>query len=125
MVIASKIIGWPFAAMSTLTRQKRRATARSRVKHLDAIEHLLDESPPDVRTTTMFSSLVSAKLNVLIGNDSSCVASTIAAADAWMTQYGPVGNHVEAASLAWKVGEPLHRLMDNYNNGMLCAPHRD
>ena len=21
--------------------------------------------------------------------------------------------------------EPLHRQMDNYNNGMLCAPHRD
>lgn len=77
------------------------------------------------KTTTMFSSLVSAKLNVLVGNDSSCVASTIAAADAWMTTYGPVGSGVQAASLAWKIGEPLHRLMDNYNNGMLCAPHRD
>jgi hypothetical protein len=77
------------------------------------------------RTTTMFSSLVSAKLNVLIGNDKSCVASTIAAADAWMQAHGPVGAGVHAASVAWKVGEPLHRLMDNYNNGMLCAPHRD
>ncbi len=36
------------------------------------------------KTLTMFSSLVSAMLNVLIGNDSSCVASTIAAANAWM-----------------------------------------
>ena len=36
-------------------------------------------------------------------------------------QYGPVGSGVHAASFAWKVGEPLHRLMDNYNNGMLCA----
>lgn len=77
------------------------------------------------RTTTMFSSLVSARLNVLIGNDSSCVASTIASADAWMSAHGPVGAGVHAASVAWKVGEPLHRLMDNYNNGMLCAPHRD
>jgi hypothetical protein len=77
------------------------------------------------RTTTMFSSLVSAKLNVLIGNDASCVSSTIDAADAWMATYGPVGNGVAASSLAWKLGEPLHRLMDNYNNGMLCAPHRD
>ena len=77
------------------------------------------------RTTTMFSSLVSAKLNVLIGNDKSCVASTIASADAWMQAHGPVGAGVHAASVAWKVGEPLHRLMDNYNNGMLCAPHRD
>jgi hypothetical protein len=82
------------------------------------------------KTTTMFSSLVSAKLNALIGNDSSCVASTIAAADIWMTPspapggFGPVGSNVAASSYAWKVGEPLHRLMDNYNNGMLCAPHR-
>ncbi len=77
------------------------------------------------KTTTMFSSLVSAKLNVLVGNNSSCVSSTIAAADAWMQTSGPVGSGVHAASLAWKLGEPLHRIMDNYNNGMLCAPHRD
>ena len=77
------------------------------------------------KTTTMFSSLVSAKLNVLVGNNSSCVAITIGLADAWMSTSGPVGSGVQASSLAWKIGEPLHRLMDNYNNGMLCAPHRD
>ena len=77
------------------------------------------------KTTTMFSSLLSAKLSVLVGNNDSCVASTITAADAWMATYGPVGRGVAASSYAWKVGEPLHRLMDNYNNGMLCAPHRD
>lgn len=77
------------------------------------------------KTTTMFSSLVSAKLNVLAGNDSSCVSSTITDADVWMHTYGPVGHGIPASSLAWKLGEPLHRLMDNYNNGMLCAPHRD
>jgi hypothetical protein len=77
------------------------------------------------RTTTMFASLVSAKLNVQIGNDATCVQGTIDEADAWMATYGPVGRNVHAASLAWKIGEPLHRLMDNYNNGMLCAPHRD
>jgi hypothetical protein len=77
------------------------------------------------KTTTMFSSLVSAKLNVMAGNDSSCVSSTISDADAWMHTYGPVGKGIPASSLAWKLGEPMHRLMDNYNNGMLCAPHRD
>jgi hypothetical protein len=82
------------------------------------------DTPGKDKTLTMFSSLLSAKLNVLAGNDSSCVASTIEAADAWMTTY-PAGSNVKAASLAWKLGEPLHRLMDNYNNGMLCAPHRD
>jgi len=76
------------------------------------------------KTTTMFSSLVPAKLNVLIDNDPSCVSSTIAAADAWMATYGPVGSNVSASSYAWSVGEPLHKQMDAYNNGLLCAPHR-
>jgi SdrD B-like domain len=89
-----------------------------------AIGWLMDGFNKD-KTVTMFSSLVSAKLNVLVGNDSSCVSSTITQADQWMATYGPVGSKVAASSLAWKIGEPLHRLMDNYNNGMLCAPHRD
>jgi hypothetical protein len=84
----------------------------------------LDNAGKD-KTTTMFSSLVSAKLNLLVGNDGSCVSSTIDKADVWMATYGPVGHGVAASSYAWKVGEPLHRQMDNYNNGMLCAPHRN
>jgi hypothetical protein len=72
----------------------------------------------------MFSSLVPAMLNVLLGNDGSCVNSTIAAADNWMATY-PVGSNVAASSYAWTIGEPLHRQMDYYNNGLLCAPHRD
>ena len=76
------------------------------------------------KTTTMFSSLVPAMLNVLIQNDSSCVASTIDAANKWMATYGPVGSNVAASSYAWSIGEPLHQQMDAYNNGLLCAPHR-
>jgi hypothetical protein len=76
--------------------------------------------------TTMFSSLVPAMLNVEIHNDSSCVASTITAAHAWMATYGPLGiNVVAASSYAWTVGEPMHQQMDAYNNGRLCAPHRN
>jgi hypothetical protein len=85
----------------------------------------LSSSVTKDKTITIFASLVSAKLNVLVGNDSSCVSSTIANADNWMAVSGPVGSGVAASSLAWKLGEPYHRLMDNYNNGMLCAPHRD
>lgn len=77
------------------------------------------------KTITMFSSLVPAMLNVIIGNDGSCVASTIDTANQWMATYGPVGRNVQASSFAWKVGEPMHRQLDNYNNGMLCAPHRE
>jgi hypothetical protein len=77
------------------------------------------------KTVTLFSSLLSATFNVAIGNDASCVSSAIAAGNDWLATYGPVGSKVKASSVAWKLGEPIHRLMDNYNNGMLCAPHRD
>jgi hypothetical protein len=76
------------------------------------------------KTTTMFSSLVSAMLNVLIKNDASCVSSTIALANDWMAMYGPVGSGVPASSAAWREGEWMHQQMDDYNNGRLCAPHR-
>jgi hypothetical protein len=76
------------------------------------------------KTATMFSSLVPAMLNLLIGNDGACVSSAISGANAWMSTYGPVGSNVPASSYAWSVGEPLHIQMDSYNNGLLCAPHR-
>jgi hypothetical protein len=72
---------------------------------------------------TMFPALVCAKLNVIIGNDSSCVDDEIALADAWWATFN--ANSVAGSSQAWKVGEPLYQHLDNYNNGLLCAPHRD
>lgn len=89
-----------------------------------AIAWLVDSVDKD-KTKNMFSALVSAMLNVKIGNDDSCVAPTIAAANNWMAIYGPVGKGVRASSYAWKIGEPLQLLLDNYNNGLLCAPHRN
>jgi hypothetical protein len=83
------------------------------------------KQPDGDKSVTMFRSLASAKLNVLIGNDSSCIASTISQADAWMAANGPVGSGVKARTQAWKVGEPLHFELDAYNNGDRCAPHRD
>ena len=76
------------------------------------------------KTTTMFSSLVPAMLNVALGNPSSCVASTIALADGWMMAH-PLGSNVAGSSAAWAEGEPWHQQMDAYNNGLLCAPHRN
>jgi hypothetical protein len=75
------------------------------------------------KSTTMFSSLVPAMLNILVGNDGSCVSGTIASANDWMALH-PVGSNVAGSSAAWAVGEPLHQTMDAYNNGLLCAPHR-
>ena len=76
------------------------------------------------KTQTMFMHLVSAKLNLLIGTEASCISGTVGLADAWMATY-PVGSKVKGSSLAWKNGEPLSVQLDRYNNGMLCAPHRD
>ena len=76
------------------------------------------------KTYTMFPALVSAKLNVLTGTNSSCVSDTISSADAWLKTY-KVGSGVQGDSAAWKIGEPLSQLLDSYNNGLLCAPHRD
>jgi PKD repeat protein len=91
----------------------------------EAIALMLDNNSQDV-TYIMFRSLVAAKLNVLIGNDDSCIADTIAAADAWMAAW-PVGSGVKAGGKdsPWRDGEPLYIELDNYNNGMLCAPSRD
>ncbi|HEY7188825.1 MAG TPA: SdrD B-like domain-containing protein [Vicinamibacterales bacterium] len=89
--------------------------------------------PGKDKRATMFSSLLSAMLNVaFVGpggthNDDSCVATTITAADGWMTTWGvPNTNPIVAgSSQAWADGEPLHKQMDAYNNGLLCAPHRN
>lgn len=87
---------------------------------------LMTRSDKQDRTLTMFQSLVSAKLNVAVGNDFSCVQSTILAADAWMATY-PAGSGVAAggATSPWRVGDPLNATLDAYNNGRLpCAVHR-
>jgi len=76
------------------------------------------------KTYDMFKQLVAAKLNVLIGNSASCISATIAAADSWMSIY-PVGSKVSGGSPAWTAGGPMHQTLDDYNNGRLCAPHRD
>jgi hypothetical protein len=91
----------------------------------EAIENMQTPEKGD-KTYTIFRALVSAKLNVLIGNDDSCIADTISEADAWMAFYGPVGSGIRANRYAWKVGEPLYEEMDDYNNGKLpCAFSRD
>jgi hypothetical protein len=90
----------------------------------EAISFMMDPVAGD-KTFTMFPALVSAKLNVLAGNDDTCIADTIAAADAWMASY-PVGSGVEGSSPAWKEGEPLYEDLDLYNNGDLgCVFPRD
>ena len=53
-----------------------------------------------------------------------CVSPSIAAGNAWLVTY-PLGSNVAGSSYAWSIGEPTHQLMDAYNNGLLCAAHRN
>jgi hypothetical protein len=77
------------------------------------------------KTTTIFASYVSAWLNTYIGNCATCVSPAMTAADAWLAQaQHPVGSNVAASSTAWQQIEWAHQTMDAYNNGLLCAPHR-
>lgn len=84
----------------------------------------LGTPPKGDNTYVLFHQLVPARLNVLIGNTSTCIDPTIAAADAWLATY-PLGSKVKGSSAAWTIGGPLATKLDNYNNGLLCAPHRD
>jgi hypothetical protein len=76
------------------------------------------------KTITMFSSLLAAKLNLLNGTTPDCIIGSIEDADAWMAAH-PVGSNVAGSSAAWAEGEPWHKAMDAYNNGLMCAPHRN
>ena len=92
----------------------------------DAIE-LMNMPVRGDKTYTMFNALVAAKLNVLAGNDDSCIADYIDEADAWMAAY-PVGSGVSAGGPGspWRAGNAVAMMLDSYNNGLLgCAEHRD
>jgi len=84
---------------------------------------LLGKASAGDKSIDLAKQLIAAKLNVIIDNDSTCISSTITAADNWLKQY-PVGSGVSGSSAAWQTGSPLHTTLDDYNNGELCAPHR-
>jgi hypothetical protein len=78
------------------------------------------------KTYSMFSALIAAKLNTMasLDNDYSCVAGTIYNADLWMSAHA-VGSGIKASSQEWRDAEDWHSKLDDYNNGKLCAHHRD
>jgi hypothetical protein len=74
---------------------------------------------------SLFHQLVPAELNALGSNTAGCITTVIQAADAWMKQYGPVGSGVSTSSPAGQIATSLETQLDNYNNGRLCAQHRN
>ena len=96
-----------------------------------AIELMKESKKGGNKALTMFCALVAAKLNVLVGNSSACVDDAIDDADAWMSLFVLSGGKVvfvKANSEYWQLGDPsgedLYKMLDAYNNGLLCAPHR-
>lgn len=72
------------------------------------------------KTYDMFRQLISAKLNVEISCESSCIENTIEDADDWMVIH-PLNSSVQASDPAWQTtGGLLHLTLDKYNNG---EPH--
>lgn len=86
-----------------------------------AIE-IMDHNSKKDMTYQMFQQLVATKLNLIRGTASGCLNDTVDLADQWMEDY-PVGSGVTGDSEAWTIGEPLKDILDDYNNGLLCAPH--
>jgi len=76
------------------------------------------------KTYDLFAQLVAAKLNGYNGAETSCVDGAIAAADAWLS-VNTLGSGVRAKSAAWSEISTVFSTLDSYNNGLLCAPHRD
>lgn len=75
-------------------------------------------------TYQLFAQLTAAKLNVGLGNQSACIQSAILTADAWMASH-PVGSGIKSSNPAWKQIASIHSQLDSYNNGQMCAAHRD
>ena len=90
----------------------------------DRARELMSQPVKGDKSLTLFRSLVAAKLNVLCGNDSTCIMDTMNQADRWAGNYPPESG-VEGRSAAWKIAAPLHERLDDYNNGRLCAPKYD
>jgi hypothetical protein len=60
-------------------------------------------------------------LNVLAGNESSCIEADIQTADQWLVDH-PLGSRVSYRSAAWQEIYPTVLRLWEYNMGMLCAP---
>ncbi len=85
---------------------------------------IMKVSPGGDKTYNLYDQLVAAMMNMYMGNDSSCISADINAANDWLVLH-PVGSKVGASSAAWSQISASFTRLDQYNNGNLCARHRD
>jgi hypothetical protein len=86
-----------------------------------AIQIMKGITTNDDMSNILFEELVSAKLNVDLGNTSYCIIEAIEAADTWMEENGPVGSGILSGHPSWDTGNSLANQLKNYNNGLMCA----
>lgn len=84
----------------------------------------LSNPPKGDMTWNLARALVAAWLNVSSGNDFSCIATTIEQATAWLDDHD-LGGEVKGSDTAWAQASKWAAELDDYNNGLLCAEHRD
>jgi hypothetical protein len=82
---------------------------------------LLSTPPRGDATYILAYQLIAAKLNVMNGVDSSGIASTITAADAWLASVGGLGSWPTGA--VRDAGIALAGQLDAFNNGLSGVPH--
>ena len=86
---------------------------------------IMQQATSKDKTYNLAEQLIAAKLNVMVGNEASCITTTIANADAFLAAY-PIASGVKASSSAWQsLGSELLTTLTAYNEGLLCAPSRD
>ena len=84
----------------------------------------LGTPPKGDMTWNLARPLVAAWLNVSAGNDASCIADTIDLATQWLLAH-PIGSDVGGSDPAWDTASEWAGILDDYNNGLLCAESRD
>ena len=84
----------------------------------------LGSPPKGDMTWNLARALVAAWLNVSAGNDASCIATTIDQATEWLGEH-ELGGGVAGGDAAWSEASGWATELDDYNNGLLCAEHRD
>ena len=82
---------------------------------------ILQTPPRGDATYILIDQLIAAKLNLIVGANSSCLGTAIADSDAFLCAYA-LGS--KPADPARSQGISLAAILDNYNNGRLaCASH--
>lgn len=90
----------------------------------DEAMDVLWQPPRGDKTIILAKQLIAAKLNVAQGSISTCIVDTIDLADQFLTVH-PVGSKLKKHPDWNAYGSEVHETLDDYNNGLLCANHRD